>query len=91
MQRLARLEQSRSRMRPCGAWPPILPHNEWEVLAIASQETLIAETRDYLDEKYPVEGCNGSGPMDVSHRYKTGAGPHHVSRAARAVARGSVR
>lgn len=87
MQRLARLEKSRNVLRCVGGWPPILPHDEWEAIAIASQEKLIADTRGYLDERYPTEEYDGADPMDVSHRYKTGAAPYHASAAARAVAR----
>lgn len=52
MQRLARLEQSRNVLRCVGGWGPILSHDEWEREAVATQDKLIADTRDYLGERY---------------------------------------
>lgn len=87
MKRLARVEQTRNVLRCVGGWGPILPHDEWEALAVAAQEKLIADTRGYLDDRYPDEECDGADPMDVSHRYKPGAAPYHPSGAARGLAR----
>lgn len=50
LKRLERVEQARSVFRPYAAFPPILPLDEWETLAVASQERLVFLTREYSTE-----------------------------------------
>lgn len=49
LKRLERVEQARGACRPYAAFPPILPLDEWEVLAVASQEQLVFLTREHID------------------------------------------
>lgn len=49
LKRLDRVEQARSVCRPYAAFPPILPLDEWEALAVASQEQLVFLTREHID------------------------------------------
>lgn len=72
LRRLAALEQQRSAQKPMAAWPPILPLDEWERLAVASQEKLVADTREYLHVR-PGDVVVESDPDDVSHKYKAHA------------------
>lgn len=49
LKRMEKVEQSRSKQRPCGGWPPIIYDiDEWSALAVVSQERLVFETREYL-------------------------------------------
>ena len=63
--RLEQLEQSRSAAQCIGLWPTILPLDEWEALAVASQEALCNATRGRAQPK-PTR----PDPHDVSHKYK---------------------
>jgi hypothetical protein len=46
LKRLERIEQSRSTVRPYARFPPVLGLDEWEALAVPSQEALRDATRD---------------------------------------------
>lgn len=46
LKRLERVEQMRGACRPYAAFPPILPLDEWEALAVASQQKLLEGTRE---------------------------------------------
>ncbi|RYF47203.1 MAG: hypothetical protein EOO38_12615 [Cytophagaceae bacterium] len=46
LKRLERIEQSRSTVRPYARFPPILGLDEWEALAVPSQEALRNATRN---------------------------------------------
>jgi hypothetical protein len=45
LKRIERIEQSRSTVRPYAKFPPILKMEEWEALAVPSQEALRDATR----------------------------------------------
>lgn len=49
LKRLERVEQARSVCRPRAAFPPILPLDEWEAEAVASQERLVFLTREHIE------------------------------------------
>lgn len=49
LKRLERVEQARNVCRPYAEFPPILPLDEWEALAVASQEQLMFLTREHID------------------------------------------
>lgn len=70
MKRLARLEQSRNVLRCVGGWGPILPHDEWEALAVATQEKLIADTRDYLGVRYPDDADTQKAQAQAKRAYE---------------------
>jgi hypothetical protein len=73
LRRLAALEQQRSAAKPMGAWPPILSLDDWEKAAMASQEKLVADTREFLHVR-PGDAVMLDGePDDVSHKYKAHA------------------
>ena len=71
--RLAALEQQRSAQKPMASWPPILELDEWERLAVTSQEKLVADTREYLYVR-PGDAVLEGNPDSVSHKYKAHAG-----------------
>lgn len=86
MQRLARLEQSRNVLRCIGGWGPILPHDAWEALALASQDKLVADTRDYLGERNSDDAADRQAQMRAQRAYERAeetraankaAGDHH--------------
>jgi hypothetical protein len=70
MKRLARLEQTRNVLRCVGGWGPILDHDEWETLAVATQEKLIADTRDYLGERYPDDADSQKAQARAQRAYE---------------------
>lgn len=49
LKRLERVEQAHSTRRPRAAFPPIMGLDEWEALAVASQEQLVFLTREHMD------------------------------------------
>lgn len=72
LKRLERVEQTRSTKRPRAAFPPIIYDcDEWSVLAEASQERLVFETREHLHVS-PDAVVTDHDPADVTHRYKPG-------------------
>lgn len=70
LKRLGRVEQARNVCRPHAAFPPILPLDEWEALAVASQEQLVFLTREYLHASPDDVAVVENDPDDVSHKYK---------------------
>lgn len=49
------------------SWTGVLTIDEWEALALDTQEQLVRETADWLG---PASVSSGRDPDDVSHRYK---------------------
>lgn len=72
---LADLRDARGNLRKGGVMrlPRILPHDEWEALASAQQDALIAasyEDRTERSKLHPEPDVLGPDPAEVSHRYK---------------------
>lgn len=55
LKRLERVEQVRSERRPYAAFPPIMGYDEWEAVAVVSQEALVSDTREDMYIVQPVE------------------------------------
>ena len=49
LKRLERVEAMQGAGRPYAAFPPILAHDEWEALAVVSQENLVFLTREFIE------------------------------------------
>jgi hypothetical protein len=48
LKRLEGLEQARGTEKTIGLWPPLMSLDEWEKIAMASQEKLCADARDCM-------------------------------------------
>jgi hypothetical protein len=68
---LANLRDERGNKRRGGVMriPKILPHDEWEAVAVVQQAQLIAAS--YEDRSLPAKPVvTGPDPSNVSHRYR---------------------
>lgn len=71
LKRLERVEQARSVCRPYAAFPPILPLDEWEAEAVASQDRLVFLTLEHIDiEPEPPQPQQVSTQADHEQAYQ---------------------
>lgn len=64
--RLRKLEQTKAASRRVAHWPHIMGLDEWEAIAVPSQEKLCAETRNYG----PVNACDSQpDPHNVTSKH----------------------